>query len=169
MSSRTSPEHAESIYVQTRGLLLYVATRKFKIPEGDAERIVHEAVLAFLCADTVIRNATAWLVAAACNGSRAYWRQRARADRVEGTLSEADHPADANAAERIARTVLVKSMLEKLSPSDRELLRLHYYEQLTAAEIAPLLGTTPGYVVKRISTALRRARATLTSMNRKPD
>lgn len=156
----------EVLYLQHRGLLLYVALRKFNIPSDDAELLVQEAVLAYLTADTEIRNPRAWLVATVCNGSRAFWRRRVRAEHVEGTpLIEVDHLVDDAAADRIERTVLVQAVLAALRPDDRELLRLHYFEQLTAVEIAPLLGTTARYVVKRISIALRRAREAFTRLS----
>lgn len=169
MADTPPPPDAEVLYLQHRRLLLSVALRKFNIPSDDAELLVQEAVLAYLTADTDIRNPKAWLVATVCNGSRAYWRRRVRAEHVEGTpLLEADHLLDEAAAARIERTVLVQAVLAALRPDDRELLRLHYFEQLTAGEIAPLLGTTARYVVKRISIALRRAREAFARLSNRP-
>jgi RNA polymerase sigma-70 factor, ECF subfamily len=68
-------------------------------------------------------------------------------------------PADAlaglvSAAERER----VRAALLELSPADRELLRLCYFEGLTPAEVAVRLGEPPDRVRKRKSRALERLR-----------
>ena len=153
-----APE-AESLYVEHRSLLLYIARRKFGIHQDDAEILVHDAVIAFLTTKVEIRQPRTWLVAAMCNACRSYWRHRARVERVEGiALSEADHLIDSTWFDRVDMSILVKSVLAVLSPHDRELLYLHYFQRMTASEIAEIRGTSAGYIGKRISVALKRAR-----------
>jgi RNA polymerase sigma factor (sigma-70 family) len=149
----------EALYVQYRGLLLYVAARKFHVPAMDCEALVHEALMALLQACVRIENPKAWLVAAVCNASRAYWRTRARITNMEGArIDSLADTTDTFDAKRIEQEVLVRALVRRLRPEDREILRLHYYEQLTAAEIATRFQTTTGYAEKLIVIALRRAR-----------
>lgn len=159
-------DDVEGLYREYRHLLLYVAIQKFGVPAGDAETLLQEALLALLMADAAITNPKAWLVATMCNVSRVYWRQRARKDRVEGaTLLSPEIGADDLQIERLERQLLVRKVLSFLPVADRTVLRLHYFEQLTAVAIGERLGTTRRYAEKRISTALRRARDVFTALH----
>ena len=55
--------------IVTYALLLYVACRKFRIPDTDAENLIQEVFLSYLQSGTRIENVRAWLVAAVCNVS----------------------------------------------------------------------------------------------------
>jgi len=55
----------------------------------------------------------------------------------------------------------VRTALEQLGERDREVLILRYLEQLSAAEIAAIVGSTPGAVKVRHLRALERLRALL--------
>jgi DNA-directed RNA polymerase specialized sigma24 family protein len=57
-------------------------------------------------------------------------------------------------------------MLAAMTSRHREVLRLHYYEQLSATEIARHLGTTRRYAEKLIGKALKQARRLLASLDR---
>ena len=122
--------------------------------------MVHDVVLSWLTCSTDVKDPKAWLVAATCNGSRAYWRTRARTLYVEGmALADADGLAeDEEAVESLERTLLLRAVLARLDPCLREVLRLHYYEGCTAGEIARRLDTTYGYAEKLIGKALRKVR-----------
>jgi RNA polymerase sigma factor (sigma-70 family) len=139
--------------------------RKFGVPAGDAEALLQEALLALLTTDAVISHAKAWLVATMCNGSRSYWRQRARTDRVEGATLPLEMVDDDHEVERLERQLLVQAVLSLLPAADRSLLRLHYFEELTAAVIGEQLGMMKRYAEKRISKALRRARDVYTALH----
>ena len=150
----------EALYLAHRRLLLWVAGRKFHVPEADCEALLHEALLSLLRTRDVIANPKAWLIAAVSNASRAYWRERIRTDAVEGTRIEAIvDTTDSLDADRIEREILVREVVSRMRATDREVLRLHYYEQLTAPEVAARLDTTTGYAEKLITKALKRARA----------
>lgn len=60
------------------------------------------------------------------------WRERRKAERVETA-------ADAGAAAGIDESVWVRQAMDRLEPSEREILMLREYEQLSYAEIAELL------------------------------
>ena len=122
-------------------------------------------MLSLLTTDQPVGNPKAWLVAAVCNASRQYWRERIRHEardashEVETPLSESLMLDDLY-VERLERTILIRRVLGKLLPADREILRMHYFEGETAAEIAMTLGTSAGYAEKLIHRALRQARRT---------
>jgi RNA polymerase sigma-70 factor (ECF subfamily) len=59
-------------------------------------------------------------------------------------------------------TSRVQTALTRLAERDREVLVLRYLEQLPTADIAAVLGTTPGAVKVRHLRALERLRALLT-------
>lgn len=57
---------------------------------------------------------------------------------------------------------LVDSVLDALDPTDAEVLRLTIWEQLTPAEIAHVVGITPGAARTRLMRARQRAQALYT-------
>jgi RNA polymerase sigma factor (sigma-70 family) len=148
---------AERMYRDYRRLLFSIAVRKFNVPVSDAETLVQDAWVAFLTQDARIHDPKAWLAATMRNLSRHYWRQRGRIERVEVSIDAAERVADLN-ADGMERTLVVRKVLSLLTSRDRDILRLHYFERLTAAAIAERLDTTTGYAEKRICIALKRAR-----------
>jgi RNA polymerase sigma-70 factor (ECF subfamily) len=66
-----------------------------------------------------------------------------------GTLSVADHEARSAELDRLERA------LGRITPDERLLLALHYYEDLSLAEIAERLTTSPKTVKSRLYTARR--------------
>jgi DNA-directed RNA polymerase specialized sigma24 family protein len=74
---RREPANAgdvEALYNEHRTLLLFIACRKFRIPDCDSENLIQDVFLSYLQTGTKIENVRAWLVAAMCNASRHYWR-----------------------------------------------------------------------------------------------
>jgi RNA polymerase sigma-70 factor (ECF subfamily) len=71
-------------------------------------------------------------------------------------LAKTTSPSDE--ALRVEDRAQIRDALEQLSDRDRELLILRYVEQLSAAEIAVITGSTPGAVRVRHLRALRRLR-----------
>jgi hypothetical protein len=63
-SPSPAADDVETLYVEHRSLLLYVACRKFRIPDSDAENLIQEVFLSYLQTGTKIENIRAWLVAA---------------------------------------------------------------------------------------------------------
>lgn len=144
------------LYIELRPLLLSVAAGKFRVPADDAEALLHDVLLSFITATVHIENPRMWLVGAICNASRAYWRTRARVAAAEtNELAGAKATID---SDQFEKAVALRRVLDSLSARDRMVLRLHYYEQLTIAEIALAFGTTVKYATKLVCKALRRAR-----------
>lgn len=78
--------------------------------------------------------------------------------REQRTAVFAEVPDDADA---VTDSVLVASALDQLDDADAEILRLAYWEDLPAPDIALVLGATPGAVRTRLTRARGRLRAIL--------
>lgn len=80
------------------------------------------------------------------------------------TVPEGAHRSEDNALDSLisaADRVAIRSALDALSPADRELLRLCYYEGLTPLEVAARTGEPAERIRKRKSRALDRLREAL--------
>ena len=113
------------------------------------------------------RSLSAWVYAVARNHCRDARRRRARrpqeAVSEPGVVDAAAAPEELGPEEALlgAETRrLIRESLEALPHDDRQILFLHYFEGLSCAEIAAVIGRPEGTVKYRIHTAkkvLRRA------------
>ncbi len=159
--SEREPTHAETVellYTQYRTLLMSVACRKFRVPEGDAENLLQEVFVSFLQTGTNVENVRAFLVAAICNASRHYWRMQGRAEQLPENFVEHSDPGSHALPERLAMEMTVRQALRYLQPRCRETLWLHYFEGRSAADVARELQTTARYAEKLIHNCLKRVR-----------
>ncbi|HSP34227.1 MAG TPA: sigma-70 family RNA polymerase sigma factor [Thermoanaerobaculia bacterium] len=156
--AETRAETVEALYRQHRTLLLSVACRKFRVPEGDAENLLQEVFVSYLQAGTKIDNVRAWFVAAICNASRHYWRSQGRAEQLPEDYVETSDPVSHALPERFATEMTVRQALQYLQPRCRETLWLHYFEGRAASDVARELQTTTRYAEKLIHNCLKRVR-----------
>lgn len=102
-----------------------------------------------------------WLTRITLNECRAYLRKQRRRQvlfRLWGTATPLGEGAPAiDHVESDERSQLVRQGVQSLPPASREVVVLHYLEQLALAEVAEVLGITPGAA----STRLTRARQQL--------
>ncbi|HEX9986831.1 MAG TPA: sigma-70 family RNA polymerase sigma factor [Thermoanaerobaculia bacterium] len=165
----TPADDVETLYIQHRNLLLYVACRKFRVPECDAENLIQEVFLSFLQTGTKIENVRAWLVAAMCNASRHYWRAQGRTESLPDDFNDHSDPGSHGLAEQFAMQMTVRQALKYLQPRCRETLWLHYFEGRSAVDVARELETTNRYAEKLIHNCLKRVREiylNITTVNR---
>ena len=148
----------EALYIEHRNLLLYVACRKFRIPDCDAENLIQEVFLSFLQTGTKIDNVRAGLVAAMCNASRHYWRGQGRVESLPDNFNDHSDPGTHGLADQFAMKMTVRQALDYLQPRCRETLWLHYFEGRSAADVARELETTNRYAEKLIHNCLKRVR-----------
>jgi RNA polymerase sigma factor (sigma-70 family) len=151
-------DDVEALYVEHRNLLLYVACRKFRIPDSDAENLIQEVFLSFLQTGTKIDNIRAWLVAAMCNASRHYWRAQGRIESLPDDFADHSDPGSHGLADQFAMRMTVRQALDYLQPRCRETLWLHYFEGRSAGDVARELETTNRYAEKLIHNCLKRVR-----------
>lgn len=154
----TPADEVEALYLQHRSLLLYVACRKFRIPDTDAENLIQEVFLSFLQTGTKIDNIRAWLVAAMCNASRHYWRASGRTESLPEDFNDHCDPHSQGLAEQFALQMTVRQAMRYLQPRCRETLWLHYFEGRSAGDVARELETTNRYAEKLIHNCLKRVR-----------
>jgi RNA polymerase sigma factor (sigma-70 family) len=153
-----TPDQVEALYIEHRNLLLFIACRKFRVVEADAESLIQEVFLSLLQTCTRIENVRAWLVAAMCNASRYYWRVQGRTEQLPEDFGELSDPDSNGLPERFAMQMTMQKVLGYLQPRCRETLRLHYFEGRSAPDVARELDTTNRYAEKLIHNCLRRAR-----------
>ena len=154
----SAADDVEALYIEHRSLLLYVASRKFRIPESDSENLIQEVFLSFLQTGTKIDNVRAWLVAAMCNASRHYWRAQGRTEALPEDFQDHSDPCSVGLADQFATQMTVRQALQYLQPRCRETLWLHYFEGRSAGDVARELETTNRYAEKLIHNCLKRVR-----------
>ncbi len=103
----------------------------------------------------------AWLYRIAARRVADYYRRNSQV-----AISDRDTPADPEntaqmALERTERQVLVRAGLEKLNPKDQEIIRLVYFDELQAVEVAAILECTANSVYVRLHRALKRLQVIL--------
>jgi RNA polymerase sigma-70 factor (ECF subfamily) len=163
--SSAAADSVESLYLEHRALLLYVACRKFRIPEGDSESLLQEVFLSFIENETKIDNVRAWLVAAICNASRHYWRTQDRTEALPDDFVHHSDPVSRGLPERFALEMTIRKALRYLQPRCRETLWLHYFEGRSAADVAREMETTSRYAEKLIHNCLKRVREIYVSIS----
>ena len=154
----TAADDVEALYIEHRTLLLFVACRKFRIPDTDAENLIQDVFLSFLQTGTKIDNVRAWLVAAMCNASRHYWRAQSRTESLPDNFAEHSDPGSHGLADEFAKKLTLRQALDYLQPRCRETLWLHYFEGRSAGDVARELETTNRYAEKLIHNCLKRVR-----------
>jgi len=148
----------EALYNEHRTLLLFIACRKFRIPDCDSENLIQDVFLSYLQTGTKIDNVRAWLVAAMCNASRHYWRAQGRTESLPDDMTDRLDPTSQGLAETVAMQMTIHQALGYLAEKCRHTLNLHYFEGRSAVEVATALDTTPRYAEKLIHNCLQRVR-----------
>jgi RNA polymerase sigma factor (sigma-70 family) len=128
----------------------------------DAEDIVQEALIRAFLSLSRLRDperVEAWLTAVAVNVAKMWLRSRAsQARAVAAAASVRPLPAERELLE------VVREALELLPVGQRDVVLMHYIDDLSCQEIAHLIGTTPAAVrlrLHRARTQLRRELAPL--------
>jgi RNA polymerase sigma factor (sigma-70 family) len=152
-------EHFEAIYLQYFDHLVQVAVFKFKVPETDAEGLVHDVLISYIRKNEVIIELHSWFIGAICFASRHYWRLNSRAvieADLDVSLDRVD-PTSLHILDSLPDQLAGRQALERLSPRYQEILHMRYFEGLTVPEMAKLLGVKSKYAQKLIAKCLRRA------------
>jgi RNA polymerase sigma factor (sigma-70 family) len=140
---------------QARPRVVAVASRL--VGADEAEDVVQEALLRGYLALSTLRDAErfdAWLCGIAINVAKMRLRTRAARERALAGLADGNPAPAPDESELLA---LVRDAVDVLPESRRDVVLMHYVDDLSCEEIARVLGTTPGAVRVR----LHRARAQL--------
>jgi len=129
-------------------------------PESAAD-LVQEALARTLRAwrRHPIDNPHAFVRKVMVNSYASAWRRRRAFPLTE--ISLADLPADSDAIQKVDDRDTVWRALAVLPPRQRAVTVLRYYDDLTEAEIAAVMGTSAGTVKSQSARALRRLEALL--------
>lgn len=148
-------------YVAHAPLLRRVAIRKFRVPPGDAEALVHDVFINYLGAVRNVRSdVRGYLVASVCNACRNYWRARRSEERVfvDGGDPERD-AVDDDLFDGLAVNLLVASTLARLGDRCRDALKRYYLDGEDTLTIAAALNTSAANVNYMMHVCRKRARA----------
>lgn len=118
-----------------------------------AEELAQDALVELCRQWDQIENPSAWLTRVALNRSSSWLRRRGaerRAYRRHGTQREHDEAPDAAAA------VAVRRAVSELSHKQRTAVILRYYEDLSVAETAEVMGCPEGTVKSLTYRALQK-------------
>jgi RNA polymerase sigma-70 factor (ECF subfamily) len=119
---------------------------------AEAQDAVHEAVARGWERRRQIDHFDRWVLSVALNLVRSRWRRLLRAQRA---------PTPATAASDDLATVECLSVLSHLPPRQRQVAVLRYIEDLSVADIAEILRSTPGAVKNALFHARRALAAEL--------
>jgi RNA polymerase sigma factor (sigma-70 family) len=153
---RVDESQFEALYAEQSDFLFSVAVRKFRVPESEADALVHEVFLSYLKHADEVREVRSWLLGAICHASRYYWRSHGRTVLVEEQFDRID-PKSLNILEGLPDQLAAREALACLTPRCQNVLRLRYFDGCSIAEIATSLGLTAKYTQKLVTKCLRRA------------
>jgi RNA polymerase sigma-70 factor (ECF subfamily) len=98
-----------------------------------------------------------WVFTIAMNLVREHYRKKKRRKEIELDEERAEAPQrERGPLERRERAVLLRRAMEKLPPTQREVVELHWFEERPFAEVAEIVGSTEGAVRVRAHRAYKK-------------
>lgn len=153
-----APEAFEALYVEHGTLLRKIAVRRYNVPPGDAEALVHDSFILYMQRHTTVHDPKPWLVATVCNACKHYWRDRNRETPLLPEHEEAADPRADGELELWLRQNALAAVFARLGARCRETLGRYYLRRESNEAIAGQLSTKPGYVRQLLMSCRRRAR-----------
>lgn len=136
--------------VEEYGDTIYRLALHYVKSPADAEDVVQEVLLAFFTREIPEERRKAWLLRVTVNKSLDVLRKQRKHAPLDESIPD----------ERGEKTGLAEE-LKELSPLDREIIYLFYFEGYTSKEIARLVRKTDGAVRKRLERAKKTLRQIL--------
>jgi RNA polymerase sigma factor (sigma-70 family) len=145
----------ETAYDEHYAAVRFVAAVQFRVPDADADQLVHDVFLSFLRNHETVGDSGAWLVTSARNACISYWRKSRPTEGLPPSLLEP--PRDLNARVDLLR------ILSSVSPRCRQILYSRFVEGASAAQIAhdSAGSTSTDYGRRLVHRCLAAARAAL--------
>jgi len=156
------------IYEKHLRLMMWIAKRRFRIPEPEAEPLVHEVFVNFLIKAETVDDVRAWLVAAISNASRYYLRVRERSESLPADFAERPDPHLARVLDMWPDQLAAQQAIAATTARCQLVLRLRYFEGYSIPEIAVELGITSAYATKLVGECLRQVRRRYAKMTQSP-
>lgn len=133
----------------------------------DLTQDVFVKVFKYIIEGKEIENEKAFLYAVAKNIVIDFWRKKKsvhEAELPEGFMNSV--PSQSN-TEVLAEYQIFLSLLDKLSPTDREVIILRHVEDMSSKDMAELLGERENTILVRISRATEKLRTLMGDKNKK--
>jgi RNA polymerase sigma factor (sigma-70 family) len=143
-----------------------LALRGFPLVEGDREDLVQEIILRLITNDSLRRqvgeanSVTLYLARTFRNAGLDLLRRRERHQRLR---DERRSTPAVNEVERLHERLALADIISRLSPADRELLRLRFWDGRTLSEIALYLETSISTAASRLLHIVARIREDLSN------
>ncbi|MBW5484723.1 SigE family RNA polymerase sigma factor [Streptomyces bambusae] len=150
-----------SAYVRTRGTTLMRTARSLTANPCDAEDLLQTALAKTYVAWDRIQDQRAldgYVRRALVNTRTSQWRKRRVDEFTCGEMPEPEPLATSDAAEDQALRDAMWRAVTRLPERQRAMVVLRYYEDLTEAQTAELLGVSVGTVKSAVSRALGKLR-----------
>lgn len=146
----------EALFASHYGELTRFASRRVG-PDAAADVVSATFLAAWRRLDEVpSEQARAWLYATARHVITNEARSRQRRDRLGDRVGRTTATATDDPSDEVTDRVRVRSVLDRLSVRDQEVLRLTEWEQLSVAEAARVMGCTTTALKVRLHRARRR-------------
>lgn len=157
------PTPFDQLYASYAPLLRKIAVRKFNVPHGEADALVHDVFARYLINQSAIRELHPYLIGAICNAARRYWRREGLQRELCTTTPCAATPDDALLNE-VVRNITIGTTLARLGASCRDTLRRFYLYGESTAAIAEARNTSSGYIRRLLTLCRSRAQAIYRTM-----
>ncbi len=151
------PVGFEEVYLRYASTLRKIAVRKFRIPIGDAENLVHDVFATYFMHAASVHTVEPYLIGAICNASRYYLRRSDAAEALFCSETPCMAAPDRSLLEEIDRKLLLSRMLAGIGHRCRDLLHRYYVNGETTSAIAGAIESTPGTVLVYLHKCRKRA------------
>ncbi|GGO86573.1 RNA polymerase sigma factor [Wenjunlia tyrosinilytica] len=151
---------AFSDYVQARSPVLLRTARSLTPNPADAEDLLQTALTkTFQAWDRIDdkRAIEGYVRRVLVNTRTSQWRRRRIDEYATDELPEVPHPGPDEAEQQALRDAMWRAV-RRLPPRQQAMVVLRYYEDLTEAQTAEVMGTTVGTVKSAVSRALAKLR-----------
>ncbi|HEV2721513.1 MAG TPA: sigma-70 family RNA polymerase sigma factor [Thermoanaerobaculia bacterium] len=147
----------EEVYLRYAPTLRKIAVRKFRIPIGEAESLVHDVFATYFMHAASVNAVEPYLIGAICNASRYYLRRSDAADALFCSETPCMALPDRPLQEEIDRKLLLARILAGVGRRCRDLLHRYYVNGETTSAIACAIDSTPGTVLVFLHKCRKRA------------
>jgi RNA polymerase sigma factor (sigma-70 family) len=174
-SSRAQPSPSaprpvfEEIYRETEGLVRHIVLSWYGIHGPDADDLVQEVFLNYFRHQAGVANPRSWLVAAACNIGKKYYRDHRETPQTDEFLVSLLEHDSQDLADRVSRAVDAENTLAQLPEKCRTALRAMYNEGRTYREMSKIWHTSEDALKSLVYRCVRKAVEVFTGKGRSHD